>query len=190
MHIEKQAIIFEELEEVIVKDDESLEEKRKLNMRKGHSFLYLRDGETIVTEKEHAYRWCVWESGGAYTNTGESTIICGAEGQKLVPKFIPSSGHLACGEHAMFIQYEDQPLFAVEVNRHRDESHISLIEIMNGQEKVVWDCDYDGSGIENLWNMIPNKYERFSEAIGVALDKSYDYHCRHPYYYIRKTKND
>jgi hypothetical protein len=188
MNIQKQAVVFEEVEEVIVKDDEGVEEERKMNMRKGHSFAYLNDGDTVITEKKHAYRWCIWESGGSYTNTGSAIIVCGIDGQKLIPKFIPSSGHLACASHAMFLAYEDEPIMAIEVYRHRDESHISLIEIINGIEKEIWDCDYDGTGIENLWNMIPNKYERFSEVIGVALDKSYDYHCRTPYYIRENIK--
>ncbi len=41
------------------------------------------------------------ENGGGMTNTGSATIVCGADGQKLKPLFIPRG--YSNGDHAIFV---------------------------------------------------------------------------------------
>ena len=44
---------------------------------------------------------CMWESGGGLSSGGSATIITKRDGSKPQSIFIPRSGHLACGEHAL-----------------------------------------------------------------------------------------
>ena len=44
---------------------------------------------------------CMWECGGGYSNTGESQIIAGKNGEAKQPIYIRRRGELACCEHAL-----------------------------------------------------------------------------------------
>ena len=44
---------------------------------------------------------CLWEEGGATTNTGKATIIAMADGKEPTAVYIPRWGHLSNGRHAL-----------------------------------------------------------------------------------------
>ena len=53
--------------------------------------------------------YCMWESGGAYTNTGSSSIITDCVFKPKRALFIKTRGNLACGVHALIpIEVDDK----------------------------------------------------------------------------------
>lgn len=121
---------------------------------------------------------CVWESGGAYSNTGSSTIICTKGGDKKAAIYVKRSGDLACGCHALIpIQPEDVVIFA---SQHRGDFIISLHKIIKIDEDDAELSEFNefSAGEWNSSN-IPFLYE---SAINAAKEKAIAYHCKSAYF--------
>jgi len=70
----------------------------------------------------------LWESGGGATNTGSATIIAGPNGEKLVPIYVRRSGHLSCGQHALFVIREGH--FVIMASHWRRDFTIKVYQIV------------------------------------------------------------
>lgn len=176
------------------------------NMRRGHSFVNIDDLEDVIIRivenipddvriavydtfvyvpLEGKVRYILWEAGGGYTNTGDAQIIASITGEPLKPLFIRRRGHLAGAEHAAFGIWEGQKVMKVNASHHRGDFSIEVYELMATKEKLkeklLWEIDhvYD---IDEVKEQIPTRYEKYLDAIDVAMEKAMDYHCRVPYY--------
>lgn len=115
----------------------------------------------------------VIEHGGAATNTGSGTIVCGLSGKALRPYYVPRGGHLSNGTHAYF----SVPAACITITGYR---HIDAVTI---EEHRIVKTD-NGVRIESLerWSgaleELPDTFIRFQAAAKAAVEKGNCYHCR------------
>jgi len=109
---------------------------------------------------------CLWESGGAYTNTGSSQIIADANGYPKHAIFVRNRGNLCNANHALIpVNIGDK---IVTAETHRDKVFMGVLEIVDIR---------DGKAICDVCT------EPIAEgALAAAIVKARDYHCRKPYY--------
>jgi hypothetical protein len=120
----------------------------------------------------------VTESGGGMTNTGFATIVCGKNGERLKPLFVPRG--YSNGDHAIFV-VKPAETHLIRASRGKWGEGVSV-------EKVI-KIDEDDS----LITEVIGEYENgdgniplcFKVASAVALKKTRAYHCRSPHYIIR-----
>jgi len=116
------------------------------------------------------------ESGGGYTSRGWARIICGREGERLRPKFVPKR-QLSFGGHADF---EASPGLVI-IEARRDGASISImirrIAAIEGNTLLTVDVASwaDGNG------RIP---PAFADAVQAAIEKTLCYRCRHAHYML------
>lgn len=129
-----------------------------------------------------------WECGGAGTNTGFAEIICNSDGSKKTALFFKHGGHLAKGQHALFVANTGD--FLISVYQHKGDVEISVMhvwDIIETTEKYITRKVITISNFKNEeWDIEPPEY--LDAAIRAAVDKSFDYHCRSVYYGIEKPK--
>ena len=78
----------------------------------------------------------LWEAGGGYTNTGEATIIASPSGCPKKPVYVRRRGHLANGQHALFILEKGD--YIIKCNHHREDFNIYIYKILQFKtEKFV-----------------------------------------------------
>lgn len=113
------------------------------------------------------------EYGGAATNTGSGTIVCGLSGEALRPYYVPRGGHLANGTHAHFsvssscvtvTGYRHENVVTIEEHKIKRDGNTALIET-----KELWRGDLES---------LPNLFSRFQPAAEAANMKGNCYHCR------------
>ena len=110
---------------------------------------------------------CMWESGGGSANTGGAKIICSSNGEPKKAIYIPRSGHLSNGEHALIhITVGDVIIFH---SHDRKGGEIEILKI----KKIVGEKAYT----EEI--QMQNCYKNAVEA---AVKKSHIYHCRDAMY--------
>lgn len=115
---------------------------------------------------------CLWEQGGGFTKTGRATIIAGNNGAPKRAIYVRTHGVLACDEHALIpVQPEDYMIHA-EHSHGQNFVEVYRIKEINLDEKTAV--------VESV-EKIP---QQLSNAVDACVDKSYDYHCRSPYYCI------
>ena len=122
-----------------------------------------------------------WEQGGRKTNTGNVTLWCDKDGEKL-----PSTSHsCGCGDyHARFdIKPGYRKIILSWGRKWGFELRIQSVESLPVDDDYIWDiADVfvtsfdDGEKIRRL----PKKYEA---VVNAALEKIAVYHCCYPYYY-------
>ncbi|GIW67768.1 MAG: hypothetical protein KatS3mg096_636 [Candidatus Parcubacteria bacterium] len=120
----------------------------------------------------------MWESGGGYTNTGESVIIAGRNGERKKPIYIRKKGHLANREHALYIVNKGD--IVVQAYHHREDFTIRVYKIVDFEDNyAILELLYyyeDGE-----WDKpLPEKYK---DVVDAAMHKAIIYHCRYPVYY-------
>jgi len=120
--------------------------------------------ETLVKSKGGLS--CMWEQGGAFTNTGEAQIITDKNGYAKRAICVRTHGDLACGDHALIPVREGDHI--VTVKRHHDEVTITVERI----EAIHQDTA----------TVRPETEPICPKAIAAAIAKSREYHCRTPYY--------
>lgn len=129
-----------------------------------------------------------WECGGAGTNTGFAEIICDKDGSKKTALFFKHGGHLAKGQHALFVANTGD--FLINVEQHKGDVEISVMhvwDIIETTEKYITRKVITISNFKNEeWDIEPPEY--LDAAIRAAVDKAFDYHCRSVYYGIEKPK--
>jgi len=138
----------------------------------------------------------IWEGGGSRTNTGNSTIVAGANGEPLPPLYIRRRGTLACSVHALIGAFEG--MVVIESDHHRRDFNIQVWRVIalqkencecGGQET----CSCQGRGWH--WYAILEPIHRFTQgewdvdppehllpAIEAGQAKALCYHCREPHY--------
>ena len=124
-----------------------------------------------------------WEAGGGYTNTGEATIIASPSGGPKKPVYVRRRGHLANGNHALFIlEVGDYIIFA---NHHRGDFYIEISKILGFDDKegeavaIVEQVNCFSSG---EWDAELPAY--LEAAVQAAMQKATCYHCREPHFII------
>lgn len=119
----------------------------------------------------------LWESGGGMTNTGSSQIIANPDGSPKKPVYINRRGHLANGEHALFIISKGD--IVIQTDHHRRDFEIFIMKITSiGDETAEADIIHHFSFGE--WNEEAPTY--LKTAIEAAQEKATCYHCRSPHY--------
>lgn len=122
---------------------------------------------------------CLWERGGGYSNTGNSTIIADAQGEPKKPIYIKRKGDLACGEHALIPVWDDDII--VRASHHRGDFDIDILKIMfvnavlqfatvatlNKFSMGEWEAEVD---------------QQYLKCCRAAIDKANIYHCREAIY--------
>ncbi len=111
---------------------------------------------------------CLDECGGGWTNTGSTQVIADALGRAKRAIHIRTHGVLACGVHAIIpVRVGD---VVVTVDRHGPAVAITV-------ERII------ALDINNLTATLEQTSDKICwAAICAAVDKTYDYHCRRPYY--------
>lgn len=119
----------------------------------------------------------LWEKGGGMTNTGFSQIVCNADGSPKEPIYVARRGHLANGEHALFIISEGD--IVIQADHHRGDFEISVLKITAiGDETAKVETLHQFDMGE--WDVEPHEY--LLPAIEAAKEKALCYHCRSPHF--------
>lgn len=122
---------------------------------------------------------CLWESGGGMTRTGYSTLIADKDGKPKKALFINTSGHLACGNHALVpLKLND---YIINHSRKEDASiiyQVVLFDLKNRLAKVK----KINSSKYGEWEFPLTK--KFVDVVHHAREKASHYHCRKPYFVI------
>jgi len=125
----------------------------------------------------------MWESGGGYTNTGEATIIANKDGQPKKAVYIRRRGHLANGEHALFILEVGD--YIVEANHHREDFGIGIFRMLgfeDKEEEVYAIVEQVNCFSRGEWDAeLPASLEA---AVQAAMEKATCYHCREPHFIV------
>jgi hypothetical protein len=117
----------------------------------------------------------VTENGGGMSNTGYATIICGNDGKRLKPIFVPRG--YSNGEHAIFVIIPGQTCF-VSATRNRRGENATICRITKINEDDTLEHEMIGE-YENGDGNIP---DNFQPAVTAALEKAKCYHCREAHY--------
>lgn len=113
---------------------------------------------------------CIWESGGAFTNTGNATVVGDNFGYPKKAIFIKKHGDLACKEHALIpIKKGD---IVLNIERSHDVYQLSWYRIA----QVGRDC----AAIEPIDGCYLN--DGCINMLNAAVKKSNIYHCREAIY--------
>lgn len=130
------------------------------------------------------FRLGLWERGGSDFEEGEAQIVCGLDGEKLVPVVIKNRGWRANENHALFI---GNSLCVVEAKHTKKEINLVLKKLSVKpkigilQEEVLWEVDTFGyNEIEN----IPEHLQKFKEALETTVQKVLEYRCTDAMYYL------
>lgn len=122
---------------------------------------------------------CVWECGGAGTNTGDSRLIGDMNGRPKKAIYIATRGHLSNGEHALIpVRVND---IIVRADQWRGDYQISVYKIksinidnlgmeleeINGFDNGEWDYDLE---------------DKYVDIVECAKRKASTYHCRSAYF--------
>lgn len=100
--------------------------------------------ERIIVEVTKKGYPALWENGGGYTNTGESTIIADSNGKPKKPVYIRRRGHLANSDHALIIVEVGD--YIVQANHHRKDFGINIYKIVNFETESISRTYPDTSG--------------------------------------------
>lgn len=127
---------------------------------------------------------CVWEKGGAYSNTGDCQLVCDMNGLAKKAIYIRTRGSLACEEHALIpIRVND---YIVKVSQWRDDFDIKIHKIISiDTENKVAELEQINHFSENEWDSELD--EKFNAVVEAGKGKATEYHCRTPYF-IKKEE--
>ena len=135
----------------------------------------------VWLEKTRSGLPALWEKGGGWTNTGEATIIAGPDGRPKRPIYIRRRGHLAGGEHALFVIRHGDHI--VEARHHRGDFHIQVYRV-----EAIGEEDgrpYAEAGLvaeHDMGEWAPPLPPYLQAAVEAAREKARCYHCRSPHY--------
>lgn len=122
---------------------------------------------------------CIWERGGAYSNTGGSILIGDAFGSPKKAIYIRGKGHLSCGEHALIPLRKGDTI--VTVSQWRHDFTINIYKIID------FDLEEKFANLELVNNFSCGEWDKdldhiYKEIVEVAKDKATSYHCRNAMY--------
>jgi len=142
-----------------------------------------KQGGKIQLEKTKKGFPALWEEGGGMSNTGHARIIADSQGQRKKPIFIRTGGHLALGEHALFIVQEGDVV--IDIYRHHSDYDITvkrIAKIKTDNEQLIAELETLAHFDQGEWDH-EDVARKFNDAIDAAKDKSRCYHCREPHYF-------
>lgn len=125
----------------------------------------------------------IWESGGGMSNTGRATIVADADGSPLPPIYIRGRGHLACGNHALFLAKPGMVIIQAAHHRRDFSIDVYVIRSITTDQDGEYQADVTriASFDEGMW--APEKPLHLADAIAAARNKALSYHCRTPFFY-------
>lgn len=123
-----------------------------------------------------------YETGGAWTNTGSSTIICGPQGEPLKAVELSKSCN---STHALFIRKDF--LSEIKTNywnkaNYKFSTKISIYFIENNniiKSRVLGSLEFN---LDCLNETLPTSLDNYKEAIEASVKKATCYHCRSIFY--------
>lgn len=127
------------------------------------------------------FRLAVWERGGSDFEDGKARLVCGLDGEKLVPVVVRKKGWRANENHALFI---GQKLCIVDIEHKKRDFNIilKLIEIKPKigvlKEAVLW------QGNKEAVSELPEEVEKFKEVLECSIKKVLEYRCTDAMYYL------
>jgi hypothetical protein len=115
------------------------------------------------------------ENGGGMSNTGYATLVCGENGQKLKPLFVPRG--YSNKDHAIFVV-------------HPGKTHLVHASTSKSGETVTVEKITDINDDDEIITVVIGEYENgdgtiqqsFNPVVSAALQKTRCYHCREPHY--------
>ena len=120
---------------------------------------------------------CMWECVGGYSNTGESQIIAGKNGDAKQPIYIRRRGELACCEHALIpISVGD---YVISASHHRGDFEIfvyRITEILKEEASTEKITEFSNGE----WDAELPAY--LQAAVEAAKETATCYHCRAPHF--------
>lgn len=132
---------------------------------------------TIAVEFTKRGHPALWECGGGMTHRGSAQIICRCNGEPKTFTYAPHGGHLACGQHALFIVEKNDIVIKVFThNGGLEEGHIYQILDFQENKAVLREINNFSKG---EWDQDLGMFEH---AVKAAHSKACDYHCRNIYY--------
>jgi len=142
--------------------------------------------EKIRIEKTKKGYPAYWEAGGGYTNTGDATIIAGADGQPKKAVYVRRRGSLANAHHALIIVGIGDLI--IKADHHRGDFRIEISKIIgfedNQEGKTFATLEQVNCFNKGEWNTeLPTCLEA---AIQAAMEKATCYHCREPHFIIKE----
>ena len=149
----------------------------------------------------------IWECGGGATNTGNSQVVAGENGERLKPIYIKRSGSLSNGEHALFIVKEG--VVIIESDHHRKDftgKILRIKEIMKvpcdrihtAETDPCYICEGRGWNFEATVELVAEFSqgewsievpENLLPALNAGAEKALCYHCREPHF-VEEVKRD
>ena len=129
------------------------------------------------------FRLSFWEKGGANFEDGDAQIVCGAEGEKLIPVKIRKKGWLANERHALFTGLE---LCVIKARQEKRAVTLLITKYtLRTKDGFVMEEDLWSGTKEEIPNL-PEHVKSFEEALTIATKKSLEYRCLVPMYFEPK----
>lgn len=129
--------------------------------------------ETFAISRSKTGLPVICESGGSVTSSGSAQIICGENGEKLRPLFIPKG---YCNDtHALFVARVG--IFIIKSSWSRGGEGTDVWKVKKIlSEKVLAELAYSESNGDG------NIPEFLREAAEAAKKKAHNFHCREAYF--------
>ena len=127
---------------------------------------------------------CIWEEGGAGSNTGSCTLIGDRNCNPKKPIYVATGGHLSNGNHALIpVKVND---IVVECSQWRKDYTINIYKIIGfnfEEQKAILKLInlFD----RNEWDFY--LLQKYVDIVETAKSKAISYHCRTPYF-IKEVK--
>jgi len=119
----------------------------------------------------------ITENGGGATNTGSAMIVCGANGEKLNPLFVPRG--YSQGDHAIFVARAGMHIVNAEHSRRGESATVYRIDGIGTDDNPDAVVFHEVAGYEDGDGNVPPE---FNATVDAALEKSHCYHCREPHF--------
>ena len=109
------------------------------------------------------------------SNTGDARIICGENGERLTPMFVPRGGY-SNGDHAVFVVARGMHIVLAAHGRWGEEASVERITRIDDGDAIHTEK------IGSYSNGDGNIPAAFDDAVAAALGKAKEYHCRMAWY--------
>jgi hypothetical protein len=129
------------------------------------------------------------------TSGGSSTIICGRDGEKRRPVYVPRGGHLSGGNHALIPVHEGYYVIRAGVSRGT-RSSATICHILSVSVKDIDGKSWEATATVEVVNTFSRGEwdhpldEKLAPAVEAAFNKASDYHCRSPYFIDTSPKGE
>ncbi len=122
----------------------------------------------------------ITENGGGATNSGSCQIVCGANGEKVQPLFVPRG---TCnGDHAIFVAKVGMHIVSQYHSRDGETVEIRRIDKIGTQN----DPDELDLVLVGDWENGDGKFDEcFQSSVNAAMQKGHCYHCRESHFSIQ-----